>query len=424
MALTAAEQYLLELINRARLDPTGEAARYGIDLNAGLATGTITTASKQVLSPDVLLENAASAHSKWMIDADVFSHTGSGGSSFSQRATNAGYRWSNVAENLGWQGTSGTMNLNRIIDTHHKELFLSAGHRQNLMNDVYQQVGIGQEGGLFNYNGRNYDSSMVTELFGKPATAAVFLTGVIYNDTDKNGFYSIGEAVAGATISTLGTTMTSAAAGGYGMSIQRDTGFMVSGQVGALNYQFALAGTRSNVKVDIVDQKLLLTSDSVALKLGLNWVTLLGTADLTAGGNEANNVMRGNSGANRLNGAAGNDMLFGNAGNDTILGGNGGDRIDGGAGNDVLSGNLGADTFVFANEFGRDTITDFSLAAGEKLVFDDLIWGGSAFSAQQVVTQFAHVVAGNVVFEFGANEIVTLSGITSTAGLANTLMIV
>ena len=36
MTLSAAEQYLLELINRARLNPAAEAARYGIDLNAGL----------------------------------------------------------------------------------------------------------------------------------------------------------------------------------------------------------------------------------------------------------------------------------------------------------------------------------------------------------------------------------------------------
>ncbi len=32
-----AEQYLLELINRARLDPQAEADRFGIDLNENLA---------------------------------------------------------------------------------------------------------------------------------------------------------------------------------------------------------------------------------------------------------------------------------------------------------------------------------------------------------------------------------------------------
>jgi hypothetical protein len=33
---TAQEQLFLELVNRARMDPLGEAARFGCDLNAGL----------------------------------------------------------------------------------------------------------------------------------------------------------------------------------------------------------------------------------------------------------------------------------------------------------------------------------------------------------------------------------------------------
>ena len=47
---TDQEQLFLELINRARLDPAGEAVRYGIDLNKGLAAGTITTDQKQALT--------------------------------------------------------------------------------------------------------------------------------------------------------------------------------------------------------------------------------------------------------------------------------------------------------------------------------------------------------------------------------------
>ena len=49
---TALDQYLIELINRARLDPVGEAARLGIDLNQGLSQGQITTAPKQPLAFD------------------------------------------------------------------------------------------------------------------------------------------------------------------------------------------------------------------------------------------------------------------------------------------------------------------------------------------------------------------------------------
>jgi len=49
MTVSAAEQYLLEMINRARLDPQAEAERYGLSLNAGLASGTISGAPVQAL---------------------------------------------------------------------------------------------------------------------------------------------------------------------------------------------------------------------------------------------------------------------------------------------------------------------------------------------------------------------------------------
>ena len=425
MALTAAEQYLLELINRARLDPAGEAARYGIDLNAGLAAGTISTASKQVLAPNALLENAAIGHSQWMLAADVFSHTGSGGSQPWDRAAQAGYGWSGVGENISWRGSTGTLDLNAAIAAHHQSLFLSTtGHRQNMLNGSYQEIGIAQEYGSFTQSGRSYNSSMLTELFGRPAAPSVVVTGVFYTDTDKNGFYSIGEGAAGARLSIDGNSTFSAAAGGYALAVQQGAGFMVSGQVGTLSYQFAMAQATGNVKVDIVNQSLLLTSNTVALKLGLNHVTLLGNSDVNATGNEASNSINGNSGANWLNGAQGNDTMFGNAGNDTIWGGVGDDRIVGGSGNDRLGGNAGVDVFVFNNEFGRDVVADFSGAGREKLVLDDLIWGSAALSTQQVVSQFAHVVAGTVVFEFSANEVITLTGVTSTVGLADALMIV
>ncbi len=442
MALTAAEQYLLELINRARLDPAGEAARYSVDLNAGLAAGTISTASKQVLAPNALLENAAIVHSQWMLAADVFSHTGNGGSSAPQRATAAGYAWANVGENLSWRGTTGSISLDTIAATHHQDLFLSAGHRVNMLNGVYQEVGIAQERGAFNLNGRNYDSSMLTELFAKPATPAAFLTGVIYNDTDKNAFYSIGEGVAGATFSAQGKSASSAAAGGYAIGVTPSAGVAVTGKVDGADFSFTVGMMAGNVKVDIVNHNVLLSSGHIGLNFGINNVTLLGNGNLSATGNANDNVMTGNDGANQLDGGAGNDVLMGRngadnlvggLGNDKIIGGNGGDRlaggggadqIDGAAGNDVLVGNLGSDAFVFANDFGRDVAVDFLLADKDKLVFDDLIWGGSALGAQQVVSQFAHVVAGTVVFEFSANEVITLSGVTSTAGLADALTIV
>lgn len=56
MAISAAEQYAIELVNRARLNPVAEAKRFGIGLNDGIADGTISNAAKQVLAPHQALD--------------------------------------------------------------------------------------------------------------------------------------------------------------------------------------------------------------------------------------------------------------------------------------------------------------------------------------------------------------------------------
>src|SRR5689334_21580335 len=66
------EQYLLELINRARANPSAEAARDHVDLNEGLAAGTITTATKHPLAFNPFLINSALGHSQDMLDHDFF----------------------------------------------------------------------------------------------------------------------------------------------------------------------------------------------------------------------------------------------------------------------------------------------------------------------------------------------------------------
>src|SRR4051812_26073316 len=106
---TALDQYLIELINRARMNPTAEAKRLGIDLNEGLTPGQISTAAKQPLAFDPDLTESARGHAKWMLDTDTFSHTGEGGSSPGVRMATAGYeftgnwRW---GENISWRGTT------------------------------------------------------------------------------------------------------------------------------------------------------------------------------------------------------------------------------------------------------------------------------------------------------------------------------
>lgn len=203
---TVNEQYMLELINRGRLDPQGEAARYGINLNQGLAPGTISPNSKQPLAWNLDLIDAARGHSQWMLDTDRFSHTGAGGSSAGQRMTNAGYQFTGSwtwGENIAWQGTTGTPNVTEFIADEHENLFLSPGHRRNTLNGNFREIGIGALEGVYTINGTNYNAVMTTQNFAKSGSD-VFLTGVAFNDlVIDDSFYTVGEGLAGLTVEAL-----------------------------------------------------------------------------------------------------------------------------------------------------------------------------------------------------------------------------
>lgn len=453
MSLSAAEQYLLEMINRGRLDPAGEAARYGIDLNKDLAPGTISTSAKQVLAPNAKLSSAAAAHTSWMLANDIFSHTETNSTTPSpgDRATAQGYNWSYIGENLGMYGTTGTINLQQSIESLNQALFLSAGHRETTLNPIYREVGIGAETGVFTEteSGTNYNTEMVTELFGLSGSA-VFLTGVAYQDKDANKFYSMGEGFSGVKFTGQGHTVSTEAAGGYSLGLSAVAGVAVTGVAGKINFSLTVDMSLGNVKLDVVNNNTFYTSGTVTLGTGINNVMQLGVANLSATGNAVANLITGNKGANTLNGmdgndtlkgVNGNDKLFGGNGTDSLTGDNGADQLHGGGGNDVLSGGSGndvfygdagndkltggteTDTFIFAAKAGEDRITDFSLAQKDILKFDDAIWGGKAMTAAQVVSTYGKMVGGEAEFDFGNGQIIHLTGITTLNGLSADILI-
>ena len=444
MSISAAEQYLIELINRARLDPVVEAARLKISLNQGLTANTLGTQVRQALAPNELLENAAIGHSQWMLAADVFSHTGKGGSSPGQRATNAGYVWNRVGENISWQGTTGVLSLEKMISTQHDSLFKSASHRVNILQDAFREIGVAQEAGQFKSGAYNFNTSMLTENFGTSGSK-VFLTGVAYTDIDKNNFYSVGEARAGVTISAQGVTDITEAAGGYALALTAGAAVAVTGTVGTLAFSATVALDNGNVKLDVVNGNTILSSGDITLGTGLHNVRLLGAAALDATGNSLANAITGNSAANVLSGGAGADGILGGAGADTLyggadadklygeagfdfiyggdgadllFGGSGSDRMSGGTGADVMTGGLDRDTFVFMNRDGADRIADYSVSLRETLLLDDALWGGTVMTEAQVVKAYAKIVGGYVVFNFGEGDVLTLTGVRSTTGLA------
>src|SRR5687767_11388276 len=164
---TIYEQYLVELINRGRANPTAEATRYGTALNEGLPAGTISSTPKQPLAINPNITDAARKHSQYMIDNDVFSHTGSGGTNPSARMTAAGYVFTGSwtwGENIGWGGTTGTLNVTTETADIHSGLYIDEnidgrGHRVNLMNNSFREIGAGVVTGSFT-SGQTYNAVM------------------------------------------------------------------------------------------------------------------------------------------------------------------------------------------------------------------------------------------------------------------------
>ena len=413
MTLSNAEQYLLELMNRARLDPAGEAARMGINLNKDLPAGTISNTAKQVLAPNDKLDAAATGHSLWMLAQDVFSHTGAGGSNGGQRITAQGYTWWGWGENLAMVGSTATVTIEGSIEKLNTDLFLSATHRTNLMKEKFQEVGIGAEVGKFQQGSTNFNTAMLTENFGY-ITGTRFLTGVSYTDSNANNFYTMGEGKAGVNFTIGNATTTTSASGGYSLQAGTAAVTAVSGVSGTLAFSANVDMSIGNVKLDLVSDVKFMTSGSITLVSGIRNVDLLGVANLNAEGNAA---------GNRLVGNAGNNLLTGRGGNDTIVGGLGADTLTGGLGNDVLTGEAGSDTFVFSTGLGSDRIVDFRKAQLDHISLDHGLWTGTK-TAAQVVTEFAHIGTNEVFFDFGGSNQIHLTGLTSLSGLDATLIIV
>ena len=126
-------------------------------------------------------------------------------------------------------------------------------------------------------------------------------------------------------------------------------------------------------------------------------------------GESGNDVLNGGDHDDALFGGIGNDTLNGDAGNDRLYGGAGVDVLNGGSGNDWLTGDSQADTFVFADGFGADVITDFE--ANNSLEKIDLSALSSLTSFAQLSTHMTQVGADVVIDALGGNTI-TLLGVS------------
>ena len=409
---TAHEQYLVELINRGRANPSAEATRYGTALNEGLSAGTISTTAKQPLAINPYITDAARKHSQWMIDNDVFQHEGPGNNDPSDRMENAGYVFTGSwtwAENIAWRGTTGTPNVTTETANIHRDLYVDAGypgrgHRVNLMNDAFREIGAGVVAGAFT-SGQTYNAVMATEDFATTGSS-VFLTGVAYSDTVAvDSFYTPGEGLTGVLVKAVRTSdnatyqTTTWSSGGFSLAVPAGT-YAVTGSGGGLGgtvtYGNVVVGTK-NVKRDftpanvdafatIVGGKLIvqgttagdsivITKNSTSYTITRNATSMTlngsGVTGIDVYGHDGNDYVLIGAGVTvgaYVDAGPGEDVIQGGEGPDTITAGGGKDRAYGGNGDDRVAGNGGHDRLF--GEAGKDRL----YGGGE----NDTMEGGSS----------------------------------------------
>lgn len=399
------EQESLEYLNRMRINPAAEYSLlvnstdpdvqnaidfFNVSLSA-LQTQWNALSAAPPLAWNEKLYNAAAGHNSAMLAADQQTHQAPGEASIGTRVTNAGYTgYSTVGENvyafaenmfhahagfaIDWgSGTNGIQN--------------PPGHRNNIMSSAFREVGVAV---LDSTAGKDVGPLLMTQDFGNRFSFGnPFALGVLYNDTNGNGFYNAGEGMGGVTVKLTKTgstyTTTTLSAGGYQLQVPAGT-YTVTLSGGGLGGTITSSITvgSQNVKKDF--------SPTQSVFAVMNGTTLRvdGTsgADTISLTNSSTNVRVLRNGSEMLFSAAsinrieiysgdGNDVvdwsgiskntyIDAGIGDDSVTAGSGIDTLTGGSGKDTLKGGLGADRI---NGFGTN-----DMLYGED--GDDRIYGG------------------------------------------------
>jgi cysteine-rich secretory family protein len=279
------QQYMLELINRARANADAEAVRLGIGSRQEgppMVGGQVWTIqnSTQPLSWNPLLYNCAQAHSKLLNDNDQFflgvsPHT-YGGKDPNQRIADAGYSMAayngptnngsfpgpeNVAENVSiGSGPFTGANLVAALLGQHNGLFTDQtvagrGHRSTTTLAFFREIGIGITAGTDNNGGQTWDTLYTVQNFGTQTNSTPFITGVVYQDTNGNGFYDPGEGIGGIRVDVPGSNFfaITSASGGYSVPVPGNGNYTATFSGGSINTQMPVAVTNLlNAKLDLL----------------------------------------------------------------------------------------------------------------------------------------------------------------------------
>ena len=257
---TDIEQFMLELINRARADPAAEAGRLGLSSVDEGTGGKVSDDPQPPLAMNAKLIAAARKHSRDMLDRNFFGHVNPDGVGPFDRITDAGYNYRAAAENIAFHGSSGALNRSGSTADLYGDLFVDTGvsgrgHRVNILGPNYTEIGIGIGTGPYTgSSGTPLNAIMATQDFGAPGESrGVFVLGVAYTDANFNGRYDPGEGLGGVSVGLDGVTVTTPGSGGYAFLVGNDGSYAITfsgGPLGNLAGTVTVAG--SSKKVDAI----------------------------------------------------------------------------------------------------------------------------------------------------------------------------
>jgi len=275
---TGMEQEMLELVNRMRMDPAGELGRLLTSINpihsadpavqsalqyfgvsgTALASQWASLTKAQPLAWSDGLENSSRTHNQAMITADTQSHQLPGEADLGSRITSAGYaNWNTLGENIyAYSNTVSYGHAGFAIDWGFgtNGLQSPAGHRINMMNNSYREVGISVI--AENNAATEVGPLVITQDFGvRYNQGNSYLLGVVYSDSNSNNTYNAGEGLGGVSVTISGSAgtfnTTTMSAGGYQLQVPSGS-YTVTFSGGGLNSPITKSVTvgSSNVKVD------------------------------------------------------------------------------------------------------------------------------------------------------------------------------
>jgi hypothetical protein len=230
-----AEQYMLELINRARTNPAQEGqfldqvntpysrlARSDHPeyyTNLPLEFSAYPAAPPLAFNPALL--EAAREHSADMQINKYFAHNTPSGITPFDRITDAGFEYETAGENIAGMGC---LTVSDVIESHYglmvdcyniMDSTYHLGHRLTLLDQAFKEIGIGFSG--------NRDDGYGTQNFASRLSNPIcFIVGVVYRDKNTNAQYDPGEGISNVLVTPNigGNTAITSASGGYAVPIQ------------------------------------------------------------------------------------------------------------------------------------------------------------------------------------------------------------